>query len=95
MELSTSKSNLRRHKLCTVIPQLSKFGISVEHALIEKHCIDLSKIYTEFCVKGEEIIMLLPLKRRTELASHTKLMDINLVLGAGCNTSSVLSCLGL
>jgi hypothetical protein len=45
VELSSSTKNLRLHKPYTVIPQLSKFGKSVEHALIEKHCIELSKIY--------------------------------------------------
>lgn len=71
MELSTSTKNLRLHKPCTLIPQLSKFGKSVEYAVIEKYCVDLSKVYTEFCVKGEGIKLLLPLKRLTELAIVT------------------------
>jgi hypothetical protein len=53
VELSSSTKNLRLHKPSTIIPQLSKSDKSVEHAITEKHCIDLSKIYKEFCVKGE------------------------------------------
>lgn len=71
MELSSSTKNLGLHKPCTVILQLSKSGKSVEHALMERHYVDLSKIYREFCVKGEGIILLLPLKRRAELATVT------------------------
>jgi len=69
VELSRSTKNLRLHKSCTVIPQQSKSGKSVEHAIIEQYCVDLSKVYIEFCVKGEGMKFLLPLKRRTELAT--------------------------
>lgn len=71
MELSSSKKSLSLHKPCRFSPQLRKSGKSVEHVLIEKHCIDLSKIYTEFCVKGEEIIVLLPIKRTVEIVTVT------------------------
>ena len=72
VELSSSIKNLRLHKPCTVIPQLSKCDKSVVHAIIEKHCIDLCKIYMEFCVKGEGIIVLLLIKRRAEIPRVTR-----------------------
>ena len=65
------RKNIKLHKPCAVIPQLSNSDKLVEHSLIAKHCIDLSKIYTKFCVKGEGIILLLPLKRRAEIATVT------------------------